>query len=58
VRELKWKDGRLYVNGKLTVLKGFIWNEDHHTFASAMSYDALERDIASIKTIVSPSITF
>lgn len=51
VRDLQWKDGRLYVNGKLTLLKGFLWNEDHHTFASAMSYDALERDIASMKTI-------
>ncbi|HEV8538322.1 MAG TPA: glycoside hydrolase family 2 TIM barrel-domain containing protein [Bacteroidota bacterium] len=51
VRDLRWKEGRLYVNGKLTLLKGLLWNEDHSTFASAMTYEALERDIASIKTL-------
>ncbi len=58
LRDMRWKDGRLYVNGKLTPLKGLLWHEDHATFASAMTYEALERDIASIKTLGANLVRF
>ncbi len=58
LRDTRWKDGRLYVNGKLTPLKGLLWHEDHATFASALTYEALERDIALIKTLGANLIRF
>lgn len=58
LRDVRWKDGRMYVNGKLTPLKGLLWHEDHSTFASAMTYEALERDVASIRSIGANLIRF
>lgn len=58
VRELQWKDGRLILNGTLQTMKGILWQEDHPTTASAMTYEALERDIASIKTLGANMIRF
>ena len=58
VRDLRWKDGKLYVSGSPLLLKGILWNEDHATFASAMTYEALERDIASIKTLGANLVRF
>jgi hypothetical protein len=49
--DLQWKEGRLNVNGILTPLKGILWQEDHPTYGSAMTYEAMERDIATIKTL-------
>lgn len=58
LKDARWKDGQLYVNGRLTPLKGLLWHEDHATFASAMNYDALERDIASLKSLGANLIRF
>ncbi len=51
VRDLRWKDGRLYLNNVPQMLKGILWQEDHATYGSAMTYEALEKDIASIKSV-------
>ena len=58
LRDIHWKEGRLYVNGKLTPVRGLLWQEDHATFASAMTYEALERDVAMIKTLGANLIRF
>ncbi len=58
LRDTKWVGGRLFVNGKLTAVKGVLWQEDHATFGSAMPYEALERDIASIKTLGANTVRF
>ena len=57
-KDARWKDGQLYVNGRMTPLKGLLWHEDHATFASAMNYDALERDIASMKSLGANLVRF
>lgn len=57
-RELKWKNRRLYVNDSLTVLNGVVWFEDHPSFGSAMTYEAMERDIAMIKTLGANLVRF
>ncbi len=51
IRDISWKGGHLYVGGQQVVLKGLLWSEDHTTYASAMTYEVLERDIALIKTL-------
>lgn len=58
LRDMRWKDGRLFVNGKLVLLKGLLWQEDHASFGSAMTYDALERDVASMKTLGANLVRF
>ena len=57
-RETKWSNGRLLVNGKVVPIKGIVWVEDHATFGSAMTYDAMERDIASMKTLGANTVRF
>jgi len=58
VRELRWGDGKLYVNNTLTPLKGILWHEDHPSFGSAMTYDAMERDIAMVKSLGANLVRF
>lgn len=58
VREFAWKDGRLHVNKTLTPIKGILWHEMHPASGSSMRYDAMERDIASIKSLGANLIRF
>ncbi|MDI6767296.1 MAG: glycoside hydrolase family 2 TIM barrel-domain containing protein [Bacteroidota bacterium] len=58
IRNIQWKDGRLFLNNNLLILKGILWQEDHYMFGSAMTYEALERDVASIKTLGANLIRF
>lgn len=58
IRTASWKNGRLIVNGTEISLKGVLWQEDHSTFASAMTYEALEHDVASIKALGANLIRF
>jgi hypothetical protein len=58
VRTLEWKGGRLYINSALTPLKGMVWHEDHPSFGSAMTYEALERDVALIRSLGANLIRF
>ncbi len=58
IRSILWKDGRLILNNSLLILKGILWQEDHDVFGSAMTYEALERDIVSIKTLGANLIRF
>jgi beta-galactosidase len=46
------KDGsELVLNGSKLTLKGIVWREDHPSYGSAMTYDAIEKDIALIKRL-------
>ncbi len=57
-RDLQWKDGRLFVNGTATPLKGVLWQEDHALTGSALTYETLERDVATIKTLGANLVRF
>ena len=43
VRDFKWNDGKLFIAGTQTPLKGILWQEDHPTFGSALSYEAMAK---------------
>ena len=58
IRSLEWKNGNLAINDSLIMLKGILWNEDHETFGSAMTYEIMERDIASIVTLGANLVRF
>jgi hypothetical protein len=57
-RDLRWTNGRLFLNDSLTILKGVVWMEDHPTFGSAMTYESMERDVAMIKALGANLIRF
>ena len=58
LRDLAWEKGRLSVNGDIVPLKGVLWQEDHSSFGSAMTYEALERDVALIKALGANLVRF
>jgi hypothetical protein len=58
VRDLQWMNGRLFVNGNLEPLKGIVWYEDHPLYGSALTYEAIEKDITQIKTLGANVIRF
>ncbi|MBI4548360.1 MAG: beta galactosidase jelly roll domain-containing protein [Ignavibacteriae bacterium] len=58
VSNIHWQNATLYVNNNPILLKGVLWHEDHPRFASAMTYEALERDLALIKTLGANLIRF
>jgi hypothetical protein len=58
IRSLDWKNGNLAINDSLIILKGILWNEDHETFGSALTYEIMERDVASIVTLGANLIRF
>ncbi|MEE9186933.1 MAG: glycoside hydrolase family 2 TIM barrel-domain containing protein [Bacteroidota bacterium] len=58
VRTVELKDGYVVLNGKRIVLKGVVWQEDHSTFGSAMTYESLEKDIVMIKSLGANLIRF
>src|SRR5207247_9064501 len=51
-------EGRLYVNNRLTPIKGMLWEEDHAAFGSSPIYEVLERDVASIKSLGANLVRF
>jgi len=51
VREIAIKGSDVYVNGNRVFLQGVLWREDHPMYGSALTYDALEKDIVLIKTL-------
>lgn len=57
-RDLKFKDGLISLNGNPLTLKGVVWKEDHPEFGSAMTYEALEKDIVQIKSLGGNLIRF
>lgn len=57
-RDVRWTNGRLFLNDTLTILNGVVWMEDHPTFGSAMTYEAMERDVAMIKALGANLIRF
>jgi hypothetical protein len=57
-RDVQWKDGKLSVNGTVTQLKGILWQEDHASYGSALTYETLEKDVASMKTLGANLIRF
>lgn len=58
IRSVVVRNGDIQVNGKRMVLKGVIWQEDHPTWGSAMTYEELERDIALIKSLGANAVRF
>ncbi len=58
IREMRWKEGHLVVNNAAVMLKGLLWQEDHSTFGSAMTYESLEHDVAAIKAVGANLIRF
>ncbi|MBI1803572.1 MAG: hypothetical protein HY033_01915 [Ignavibacteriae bacterium] len=57
-RDFQWNNGQLLVNGSRVPLKGILWHEDHALFGSALTYEAMEKDIALIKTLGANLIRF
>jgi hypothetical protein len=49
VREIAIKGSDVYLNGSRVFLQGVVWREDHPMYGSAMTYEALEKDIQLIK---------
>jgi beta-galactosidase/beta-glucuronidase len=58
IRDIQWKDGKLSINDKVIPLRGILWQEDHATFGAAMTYEAMERDVASMKTLGTNLVRF
>lgn len=58
IRDVRWTGGRLYLNDNPISIKGVLWQEDHATFGSAMTYEALERDVATIKALGANLVRF
>ncbi|HLX11726.1 MAG TPA: glycoside hydrolase family 2 TIM barrel-domain containing protein [Bacteroidota bacterium] len=58
LRTIAWTNGKLLINNAVTPIKGLVWYEDHPSFGSAMTYEAMERDVAQIKSIGANLIRF
>jgi hypothetical protein len=51
IRELSIQASDFFLNGKKIFLQGVLWREDHPMYGSAMTRDALEKDIQLIKSL-------
>lgn len=58
IRTVETKGGSITLNGKRYVLKGVVWQEDHPTYGSAVSYEDLEKDIVLIKNLGANAVRF
>lgn len=58
IREIRLADGRIHLNGQKIQLKGLIWLEDHPQFGSAMSYEAMEKDMVMMHKSGANAIRF
>ena len=51
IADIRWIDNHCYINNTLTLLKGVLWEEDHQSYGSAMTYSLIERDVALMKAL-------
>jgi hypothetical protein len=52
VRDVRWReDGRVDINGVAEPLRGILWQEDHPSMGSALSYEAMEHDVRMMKEV-------
>lgn len=51
ITDVRWADNHCYINNSLTLLKGVLWQEDHPSYGSAMTYSLIERDVALMKAL-------
>lgn len=58
LRDVAVRDGDFRLNGARIVLKGVVWQEDHPTWGSAMTYEDLERDVVLVKNLGANAIRF
>ena len=58
LRSLEWKSGYLSINDSIITLNGILWNEEHEIYGSALTYEVMEKDIASIVTLGANLIRF
>jgi hypothetical protein len=58
VRQFAVRGSEFVLNGERVVLKGVMWQEDHPTWGSAMTYEDLERDIVLVKNLGANTIRF
>lgn len=58
IRDLQLKESSIILNGKRTTLQGVVWREDHPLFGSAMTYEAMERDVVQIKGLGANLVRF
>lgn len=58
LRDLRFKESSLVLNGTRVTMKGVVWREDHPLFGSALTYEAMEKDIAQIKGLGANLVRF
>lgn len=58
LRSFVVRDGDFQLNGKRFFLKGVVWQEDHPTWGSAMTYEDLEKDVVLIKNLGANAVRF
>lgn len=58
LRDFVVRDGNFVLNGRRLVVKGVVWQEDHPTWGSAMTYEDLERDVVLIKNLGANAVRF
>ncbi|RCK73601.1 MAG: Beta-galactosidase [Ignavibacteriae bacterium] len=49
IKDLRIKDSEILLNGKSIYLNGVLYNEQHPFYASALTYELMEKDIVKIK---------
>jgi len=58
LRDLQFKESSIVLNGTRMTIKGVVWREDHPLFGSALTYEAMEKDIAQIKGLGANLVRF
>ena len=58
VRQFRIDNGNFRLNGSRVTLKGVIWNEDHPTWGSSLTYEEMEKDIVLIKNLGANLVRF
>lgn len=58
IHDVKFKGSTILFNNTPLQIKGVLWCEDHPFFGSAMTYEAMEKDVAMIKTTGANLIRF
>ncbi len=58
IKELRIKDSDILLNGKAIYLNGILYIEQHPFYASALTYEQMEKDVIKIKTTGANLIRF
>jgi hypothetical protein len=58
LRDLRLKESSITLNGSRLTMKGVVWHEDHPVFGAALTYEAMEKDIAQIKGLGANLVRF